>query len=431
MLCNTGWNWFFTTNWRAKSMAGVVKLALGLAFVSCQLAMAQTFQVIHNFAGPDGVSPFAGVTIDQGGNLYGTTQLGGAAGLGTVFELARAGADWAFTSLYSFSGESDGEMPFAGVTLAPDGSLYGTTRYGGMGCGIGDYPGCGTVYHLAPICRSLVCKQVLKQSWKETVIYRFTGGADGAKPSADVTFDSEGRLYGTAVSGGAGGWGTVFQLTQTNNVWSERTLYPFTDGSDGGNPTGGVIFDQAGRLYSTAGSGGAHFCGTVFQLTRSGSNWTESTLYAFQMRPDGCSPEGGLIFDSSGNLYGTTFEGGRSSAGTAFELSPVGQSWTEAVINDFSNNENSPDHPGISLVLDNNGNLYGTAHDGGTHNFGVVFKLSSSSNGWTYTSLHDFTGGSDGGHPFSNLVFDKAGNLYGTANSGGVHAQGVVFEITP
>jgi uncharacterized repeat protein (TIGR03803 family) len=193
-----------------------------------------------------------------------------------------------------------------------------------------------------------------------------------------------------------------------------------------------VIFDQAGNLYGTANRGGTYGWGTVFQLVPSGSGWVENTLYDFTGQgSDGCNPGGGLIFDQSGNLYGATPWCGAYGYGMVFELSPNGNGgWTETVLYSWPT-ANTYGGPQASLTMDSVGNLYGTTTGDGTYDAGNVFKLTPYMKTWIYTDLHDFTGGSNGGNPISNVVFDAQGNLFGTATSGGANGHGVVWKITP
>ena len=208
-------------------------------------------------------------------------------------------------------------------------------------------------------------------------------------------------------------------------------LYNFGQGSDGQTPGGGLIFDNAGDLYGTTEQGGIANDGTVYQLTPSGSGWTESVLHNFDSTNDGgWGPQSALIFDPSGNLYGVTALGGSSSGGTAFELAPSGGSWTFSVLYGFSE-VGCCVGPTRTLVMDASGSLYGTTWGGGVNGLGAVFKLTLSNGIWIYTSLHDFTGGIDGQNPASNLILDGNGNLYGTAVGGGAKGYGVAFEITP
>jgi uncharacterized repeat protein (TIGR03803 family) len=390
-----------------------------------QAAHASTFNVIYNFSGGSGgANPYAGLTVDGTGALYGTT-LSGGAGYGIVFRLAKTGSNWIFTTLYTFAGGNDGASPRSRVIIGPDGNLYGTTfAGGGTGCGV---RGCGTVFQVRKNCPGPVCH------WTETVLYRFTGGSDGGEPTGDLLFDRAGKLYGTTEIGGNPhscntlGCGTVYTLTHSGGTWTETVLYQFQGVTDGAFPNGGVIFDTSGNLYGTTCCGGSHNAGTVFKLTSSGSGWTESLLYTFQGLTDGNEPVTGLVFDSQGNLYGSTIFGGSGRGGTVFELTPSGEGWTFDVMYDAQ----GLDGPNGTLTMDSGGNLYGTTFEDGLHGLGAAFKLAHSGGRWVYSSFHDFTGGSDGELPLSSLVFDSSGNLYGTGSLGGANGDGVVVEITP
>jgi uncharacterized repeat protein (TIGR03803 family) len=397
--------------------------ALLLVTLTAQPAEAQTFTVIYNFTGGlDGAFPEAGLTLDKTGSLYGTAAGGGgSAGNGTVFRLTQKGSGWILNPLYNFQGGSDGYFPIGRVIFGPDGSLYGPTWLGGVeGCDNGQ--GCGTVFNLKPqptACKTAICP------WTETVLYRFTQRSDGGNPMGEVVFDKAGNLYGTAYNGG-GGNGVVYELTASYPSWTETAIYSFAGGSDGEGPQAPVIFDTAGNLYGTTIFGGVGNNGTVFQLTPSASGWTEKVLYRFQNGSDGHRPLGRLVFDHPGNLYGTTEDGGAGNGGTVFELTPSDGSWTYNLVYSFAGSGGSDD-----LVMDAAGNLYGTTYSDGAYGWGSAFKLTASNGGWSYTSLHDFTGGSDGGNPIGGLAFDANGNLYGTTFLGGVYNDGVVFKITP
>jgi uncharacterized repeat protein (TIGR03803 family) len=224
----------------------------------------------------------------------------------------------------------------------------------------------------------------------------------------------------------------VFKLTRTGGSWTESVLYAFTGGADGANPWAGVTLDRLGNLYgTTSAGGGSSNSGTVYELSPSGSGWTEKILHSFQRPVDGAVPYAGVILDRSGNLYGATQYGAPNNGGTAFELSPSGGSWNFSTLYSFTGTGGGlAKGPTANLLLDSAGSLYGATAGDGAQSFGTVFKLTHGGGGWTYTSLHDFTSGSDGELPRSNLVFDGSGNLYGTAY-GGVDGKGVVFEITP
>ncbi|MGB9253906.1 MAG: choice-of-anchor tandem repeat GloVer-containing protein [Candidatus Korobacteraceae bacterium] len=433
---------------------------LAASLVSASPAQAQTLTVIHSFSGPDGANPVAGLSIDAKGRLYGTTQSGGhqsdscmQGGCGTVFRLTNQGGGWILNSLHDFNGPNDGSTPMARPVFAPNGLLYGTTDAGGAQFCEG--PGCGTAYSLRPgatACTTALC------AWQESIVYSF-GGIEaicggfgdwsasqihqpqapgdvviGSCPSfGDLTFDSQGNIYGTVPCC----HGAVYELSPAG---TPTALYYFTGGADGDDPLSGVIFDQAGNLYGTTNGGGAHGCGTVYELSPNGGRWTETVLYSFQCGTDGQNPIGGLIMDSASNLYGTTNFGGANSGGTVFELSPSGGgSWTFQLLYSLAY-DGTFDFviygPTGTLTMDASGSLYGTTFMDGAYSAGSVFKLTPQNGSWSYTSLHDFTAGFDGSNPFGNVVMDANGNVYGTAGQGGGNecnglSCGDVWEITP
>jgi uncharacterized repeat protein (TIGR03803 family) len=386
----------------------MLAVALGLPAGAFQVAQAQTFKVVHNFSGvSDGANPLNGLTIDGSGNLYGTTNSGGASDYGAVFKIDN-GVE---TVLHSFQGGADGQNPQGMLIVDKAGSLYGTTTAGGA-------HGAGTVFKVTG-------------TGHEAVLYSFTGAPDGAIPEAGLARDAAGNLYGATTAGGAYGNGAVFELSppkQKGVAWSEQVLYSFGAGADGTVPVAGVTFDAAGNLYGTTSAGGAYGFGTIFQLTPSGSGWTENILHDFQNAEDGGVPYAGLIRDKAGDFYGAATDGGLGGGGTIFELTPANGGWTFTVLYSI---------PGWGIAgafrdlkMDAAGDLYGTSHCDGAYSAGTVYKLTPASGSWTYTSLYVFTGGSDGLYAFSNLVIDH-GSVYGTTNLGGANSLGVVFEITP
>ncbi len=422
-------------------------LFMAIGFLLMGIAQAQTFSVIYSFTGGlDGGNPHAGLTIDRGGNLYGTAINGGIQdcgfgyGCGTVFELRHSGSDWVFHLLYDFTNEMDGGYPDAGVVFGPDGSLYGTTpilpRFGYS----------GAVYNLKPpptVCKTSLC------IWKETTLHVFNVAAQGAAPAAEVAFNQTGNLYSTTSEGGLGihfpneGYGVVFELTPSGRSWTYSVPYEFPSGGGGGGggPHSGVVIDNAGNLYGSDPEGGNNRLGMVYELTPSESGWTEKTLFSFSGGSGGEAPEGALILDASGNLYGSTVDGGTGGGGTVFELIPSNGSWTLTTLYSFIGTSGCG--PIAALAMDGAGSLYGTTYCDGVNGFGNVFKLTPTPTPpWTYTSLHDFTDGSDGQLPMSNVVIDSNGNLYGTAVGGGLvnnphcaagigYHCGVVWGITP
>ena len=414
---------------------------------------AQTLTVLHSFTfHSDGANPMAGLTMDAHGSLYGTASQGGL-GVGTVYKLTPAGAGWLFTPLYIFQGGSnDGAEPVARVVFGPDNTLYGTTEHGGNSAGFCSR-GCGTVFNLQPsasTCRSTSCP------WRETVLYQFSthDSSFGELPESEVTFDGAGNLYGTTYTGGyydqpgGGGGGcvlcgVVYELSRSGGNWTEQVVYGFSGyqyGSDGALPVGGVTFDNAGNLYGTTSAYGDCGMGIVYQLTP-GSEWSENILQQLCSN-NGPSPTANLIYNPSsqtfyGDSEGDTMYG--SYPGNVFTLTQSGGVWTFQPIYTFSW---SGGGPAGQLVQDSAGNLYGTTIQGGSNPLGLcpngcgtIFKLTPSNGGWTYSELYDFTGGSDGSAPHSNLIQDAQGNFYGTASAGGSTVCsggcGVIFKFTP
>ena len=385
---------------------------LSLAVLS-NLAEAQTITVLHNFTGGnDGAFPDSGLTMDGAGNFYGTANRGGASDVGTVFRLSHAGSGWVLTTLYSFKNDrADGANPYGGVVFGPDGSLYGTTYFGGQ------YRS-GTVYRLRPspvACHSVICP------WEETVLYAFTGNEDGANPAyGNLLFDQAGNIYGTTKYGGFGDGGVVFELTPSNGGWTESVLWSFIQ-ETGFNPASGLIFDSSGNLYGTTGLGDGA-AGVVYQLSPSGSGWNYNVLASIQFTDSITC--GGVVMDGQGNLYGTSSCG--AGAGGIYELTPSNGGWTFNVLYAYSGDVSGPfDTP----TLDAAGNVYGTSYGTGLREQGEVFELTPSNGGWTYTSVK--FNGSNGQWPVGGVILDAAGNIYGTASGGGANDDGVVWAITP
>lgn len=378
-------------------------------------AWAQTETIIHTFTGgSDGGIPLGGLIIDGKGNLYGTTVTGGLGTYctcGTVFQLVPGtNGTWTKNIVYSFGSTSnlgDGLSPEGLLVFDSKGNLYGTAAAGGNGAGL--------VFELTPGSGG---------SWTETTLYAFAGGSDGQSPQSGVVIDGKGNLYGVAY-GGPSGYGIVFELVNGGKgMWTKKILYNFTDGNDGATPQGTLIFDGEGNLYGTAGSGGAHDYGVVFELSPGSAEWTEKVLYSFPGGSGGSFPANGLV-SIARHLYGV-------ATYNVFELipSPDG-AWKERTLHAFVGGADGADAL-AALVYDPTGNLYGTTYTGGAHH-GTAFELTPSTTGpWTETILHSFTpGGVDGVNPAYSLVLDSAGNVYGTTESGGSSNQGVVFEITP
>lgn len=437
----------------------VPSIAFAIAIAPAQSARAQTYTVLHNFSnGADGGSPESALTMDAAGNLYGTTLYGGTGnggvGFGTVFEMVKSNGSWNFFTIYDFQGDpgnNDGAGPLARVIFGTNGDLYGTTVAGGggtvgTGCAGFGYNGCGTVFSLSPpngrggdpatkvngddTVHSLeppIRKCIVNCPWIERVLAQFVNGPGGVYPYGGLAFDTARNIYGTTQLGD--GLGTVYELEHTDGGWIHLVLNNFT-GSNGGEPYDRLVFDSSGNLYGTARGGGANGYGVVFELSKTESGWVETILHSFT-DSDGAQPFGGLIFDSAGNLYGTTSCGGTGNAGTVFELTPFGGSWQFTLLYSFTGS--CQWGPADDLTMDSAGNLYGTAYQDGAHSLGHVFKLTHSHGTWTYTDLHDFAGGADGCEPNGGVVLDSQGNIYGTTTGCGTYPNqyGTVWEITP
>ncbi|MGA7460172.1 MAG: choice-of-anchor tandem repeat GloVer-containing protein [Candidatus Korobacteraceae bacterium] len=399
---------------RLSSICYLLLISLFTLFLFTPEAQAQTLTVLHTFTGgADGYEPYAGVTLDQQGRIYGTTIQGGLHDDGVVFRLAREGQGWALSPIYSFgSQKDDGVNPVSRVVFGPGGLLYGTTSSGGSGRG-------GTVFSLKPpatACKAALCP------WVETILYNFTGGADGGDPLyGDLSFDQAGNIYGTTAGGGSSGEGVVFKLARSGSGWTESVLWNFTGGSDGGLPVSGVIFDSAGNLYGTTGNFPP---GTVYELSPTQSGWSETTLYSFTSHTGAGS--GGLIMDAHGNLFGITggLDGGN---GAAYELMPQNGSWSFTLLQNFGN-----EYLGTlaAPTFDSHGSLYGPVPTIGGEFTGEIFQLTPSGDQWIYRSFYTFNG-STSGVPLGAVTFDASGNMYGTGIAGGSDDDGTVWEITP
>jgi uncharacterized repeat protein (TIGR03803 family) len=392
----------------AATLTLAAALALTVGGVSPALAKDTRFNTLYSFylggAAPLGAFPQAGLVADKAGNLYGTAFAGGLDSAGTVFKLA---PDGTLSTVYNFGNVPDGANPYAGVILDKAGNLYGTT-YGG---GADNY---GSVFQVAP-------------DGTETVLYSFKGGSDGASPIGGL-LKRKGDLYGTTNIGGSSNYGTVFKVASNG---TETVMHSFGSGTDGKQPWGTLIADTADNLYGTTSQGGADDVGTVFKVAPNGK---EKVLYAFKGGNDGAYPVGRLIFDTAGNLYGTTEEGGGANVGTVFKLAPDG---AETVLYAFKGGTDGA-YVYASLIADGAGNYYGTTAGGGTGNFagcpsagcGTIFKLAPDG---TETVLHSLDGASDGYSPFLGaLTTDRAnqkGALFGTATYGGLYGGGTIFSI--
>jgi uncharacterized repeat protein (TIGR03803 family) len=386
---------------------------------------------ILSFTATDSSFPQGSLIADSFGNYYGTATLGGAYGAGEVYKLTLANGKWAKTALYDFTGSNgDGIYPSGSLVFDKSGNLYGTTQFGGLSGDAGycsnGYSGCGVVFELSPQASG---------SWKETILYSFNAATAG-QPMAGLVFDHAGNLYGTTYSGGGSdcplSCGAVFELSPGAGGWTEATLYEFTGGSDGSNPQGGVVVDNAGNLYGTASSGGTAGSGTAFELSPGSGVWSFSVIHEFGAKAgDAADPTSGLIFDSAGNLYGTAYFS-PSSGGAVYRLSRASGSWDSVILYSFKGGSDGSSPYG-GVTFDATGNLYGTTTSGGkkscSYGCGAVFSLTPSGSGWNNTVLHYFTG-SDGENPQSGVTLN-GGNIFVTTPAGGSGNQGTVFEITP
>ncbi|MBZ5570866.1 MAG: hypothetical protein LAO09_03180 [Acidobacteriia bacterium] len=391
-----------------------------LILLSATLAWSGSYKVLHDFSGRLAKIPSSGLVLDAKGNAYGTTAEGGfhAGKGGTVYQLS---PQTGFNIIYGFSGP-DGMTPRGNLAIDADGNLYGTTVSGGgnkTGC---NGAGCGTVFRLSPPTNG--------GTWTQTVLYSFKGGDDGANPQAGVVVDSAGNLYGTAMNGGTNDFGTVFQLAPgPNDTWVENLVHTFA-GNEGGLPQGGLIFDAAGNLYGTSGA-------TVFEITPTGGGWSFIPLYFFNPRNgDAAGAETGVIFDANGNLFGTSSFGGAFNLGTVFELTQSQGSWTEAIIHSFAGGSDGA-KPESGLVLDSAGNLYGTTFAGGGNGCsgngcGTLFELIPGQGGQWTERRFSFPGGvpNRGVQPASTPLL-AGGHIYGTTSAGGSEGAGVAFRIIP
>jgi uncharacterized repeat protein (TIGR03803 family) len=430
---------------------GVGLLALAIV-LPCKGGNPPTLTTLYSFDDlKDGSFPEAGLVVAASGALYGTTSSSGS-GWGSVFQLVSRSGTWTETTIYSFTGGGDGSNPIADLAIGKNNILYGTT-YGG-----GAY-GYGTVFQVSPVAGG---------GWSQKVLYSFAGsgaGGDGAYPAAGVkVVASSGILYGTTYSGGTAGLGTAFALTPSVAGWSERVIYNFQGGADGANPLADLTVGNSGQLFGTTSQGGSvtnssgTFVngGTVFELTNSEGVWTENQLYTFTGGSDGGFPESALIQAPSGVLYGSTFWGGTPAAcavgeyaqgcGTVYQLTPRtggGTPWTETVLHTFTSHSPDGAHPYRNMALNGTGILFGATFSGGANvdvcysdsynGCGTVFELkppSTPGGAWTKSNLMALSGSPGGGTP--NGVILSKGSLYGTTIVGGTAGgYGTVFLLVP
>ena len=449
---------FFQTGLCLTAFAVFVLIAGGIALPSS--AAASQFKVIYSFCQKancaDGEAPYAGLVRDMSGNLYGTTDAGGAANSGTVFELTRDAKDskWTHRVLHSFCKKPSCKDTFA--SLAPlvidvAGNLYGMTIAGQNS----DSP--GIIFKLSP--------NADRSNWKLTILHHFctkTGCTDGlvgytglsyAGAATGAPYDGTSPLYSVSTLGGVNYGGLVYELKPEpdKGKWSYKVIHSFcTNGncSDGDGPYGSLIVDAAGNLYGTTWAGGGSGGGTVFKLAPNAhkTKWTESVLYSFcalENCTDGELPYSTVLMDASGSLFGTAAYGGAScgnadGCGVAFKLVKSGGAWRQSVLYQFCSKTNCTDgnEPASSTLMDTTGNLFGTTIYGGGNNIdksgqggGTVYRLNT-----TLSVLHSFcaeTNCADGEYPSGDLISDDLGSIFGTTQLGGAHDAGTVYEITP
>jgi uncharacterized repeat protein (TIGR03803 family) len=390
-----------------------------------------------------------------------------------IFVLSVAAATATTTNVIFSFAEDDGEYADTDLETDSAGNIYGTTVLGG------DF-GSGTVFELS----------LTPTGWVHTVLYSFTGGADGGEPYKGVTVDGTGSLYGTAVTGGSGscegGCGVVYKLTNSGGIWTQRVIHAFTGGYDGSGPGARVTLDPSGNVYGMTPTGGAYGLGTIYKLRqdngasdlkvihaftggadgatgsagrmifrhgrlygaattggtygsgvvfelkpRGGGEWDFRTIYSFRGQPDGVFPYGALLFDGLGNIYGTTYYGGANGIGAVYQLSPqaIGE-WNESVLYSFQEGTDG-NSPISNLVADTVGNLYGTTSEGGLGR-GTIFKLSpTGKTQWIETVVHSFQGPPDGAFAYNGMVMDLFGNFYGATVHGGDNDDGAIYKFTP
>ncbi len=444
----------FVTSTRFVVAAFIAIMVSGIAIARAE-SLHPHETILYSFQnGNDGAQPLASLIVDKDGSLFGTTAgMGGdpcQPPCGTVFKLSPpigAGGAWTFRVLYDFTGGSDGGIPHGNVIFGPDGNLYGT-GVRGREIGLG-----GVVFRLKK-------PAVPGGQWRYEVLYHFRGGSDADAPQGGLIFDKAGNLFGTAALGGQFGNGAVFEVSppiRRGGNWTDTIIYSFGSGADGFFPLAGLAIDGAGDLFGTTEFGGTFTsycqsgCGTVFELSPAPrKTWTYTVIQKFDGKTDGATPEDPLLFDSSGNIYGTTLEGQGNAnggyGGAAFELTPPpskGQNWSENVLYLFPEYLYDAGYSSAGLIFDSVGNLYGTSQSGGPLYEGTAFELRRPimpGAPWTDKILHNFNkthGGST--YPFNALVFGVGGELYGTTPYGGdgnctfgrIKGCGTIFELTP
>jgi uncharacterized repeat protein (TIGR03803 family) len=413
---------------KTKSCLTLVSLAVITALLNFAVSAqaATRYTIVRNFSeSRGGVLPAGELLIDEAGNLYGTDTQGGSTGGGTIFALRPNGqTGFTYEVLYECNKSFDCTLPVGSLVMDRAGNLYGSTLF-------------GNVFKLS---------KTASGSWAATVLHQF--GVEIAPPSS-LILDTEGNLYGINPTGGKNNLGYVFELSPSQRGWSLTHLHDFS-GRDGAattgsteNQVGGLIFDSVGNLYGATVAGGASTkcsggCGVVFELTKNFSTWSETVLHTFN-GGDGANPIAPLMMDADGNLYGTASSGGAKGFGSAFKMSRASGVWQTRVLHSFTGAHLDGEFPDSALVMDENGNLFGTTESGGgahqscqvwnDFGCGTVFELSLNGTQWKETILKAFSGGKDGAFP-QGVVLDGSGNLFGAAQAGGRQFEGLLFEIS-
>jgi uncharacterized repeat protein (TIGR03803 family) len=404
------------------------RLAISLLLLVGTLSYGAETTIYSFKGGSDGSGPVGGMVRDSNGNLYGMTEYGGTgncgsgsfAGCGTVFELSPDGhGGWAETVIYSFAGGADGQIPVAGLILDAQGNLYGTTQ------GDGVAPNYGSAFELSPS----------GNGWVITVLHTFRGGNDGGGVEGPLAMDSAGNLYGTTASFGPKGGGTTFQLTNSGSGWKLKNIHAFSGESDGDQPEGQLVLGSGGAVYGTTRGGGT-CCGVFYSLSQNSKGvWVERVLHAFTGGHDGGTLLYGLSADQQGNLYGASPKA--PEWGEVFQFSPAfGGKWNRKTLYVFRPLwRQGPEDPSGPVTIDASGNVYGVTSLGGpSGTAGTVYRLTPG-DPWGVTVLYAFSSDSKSGtSPFGQLVLDGNGNLYGSAIGGGTGCSdqscGLIFEIT-
>jgi uncharacterized repeat protein (TIGR03803 family) len=418
------------------SAAGALALVISAAWTAP--AHAGDATVLHVFGKKrDGDSLTSRMLMDPAGVLYGTTTAGGQAGLGIVFSLtppAPGATAWTENVVHDFAGGArDGAAPRSSLWFGSGGKLLGTTSSGGAA-------NAGTMFQLAP--------PTAGAAWRETLLHSFSG-PDGAFPESmpvGAAAQAAGPLFGTTIGGGPANAGVVYSLqppATPRGAWTETVLYTFSGGADGSGPINNLVSDRAGNLYGVTGVGGAHERGTVFRLAppaAAGGAWTQTVLHAFTGGPDGRAPDAALSIDADGVLWGTTASGGDSLLGNIFRMTPParrGRPWTFEVLHSFQDPAGGQ-APHSGLLPDGAGGFYGTTGTGGAQDCGIVYHFeppATAGADWTLTPLYSFPGGDGGGFAYGELLL-KDGALYGstygsdTSDSLSCNAASVAFKLT-